>query len=119
MHNKLKTDPEFETIDQAQDVSSLLKAIRALSHQIDKSVSVYEALDDILKQFFLYCQQPHEDNAIHLKRFKDYVDVLERFGSTIFEDAALMKYEMAEAVKSESPGSSPPPTHICLNRIDT
>ena len=36
---------------------------------------------------------PGEDNATHLTKFKELVDVLEHNGSTIFKDNALIKHE--------------------------
>ena len=106
MKNKLQTNADFEDIEEAHDISSLLKAIRDISHQIDNNISVYESLDDLLKQFYLYRQQPNEDNAMHLKRFKEYVDVLEHFGSTVFEDSSLVKYEMTKAVQAKDARAS-------------
>ena len=83
-----------------------MKVIRALSHQIDNNISIYESLDDLLRQFYLYRQQPNEDNALHLKRFKEFIDVLEHFGCTVFDDNSLVKYEMSKAIQAQDTSTS-------------
>ena len=106
MKNKLQADENFEDIEEDHNVSGLLKGIRSLCHQIDNNVSVYESLDDLLRQFYLYRQQPNEDNALHLKRFKEFIDVLDHFGCSIFEDNSLVRYKMSKAVQAKEAGAS-------------
>ena len=60
-------------MEQDGDISTLLKSIRDLSNKIEESVSPYETMDDLHKQFFLYRQMPGEDNSTHLTRFKEII----------------------------------------------
>ena len=106
MNNKLQTNPHFQDIEDGHDISGLLKAIRVLCHRIDNNISIYESLDDLLRHFYLYRQQPNEDNALHLKRFKEFIDVLEHFGCTIFDDSSLIRYEMSKAIQAQDTSSS-------------
>lgn len=60
-------------MEQDGDISTLLKSIRDLSNKIEESVSPYDTMDDLHKQFFLYRQMPGEDNSTHLTRFKEII----------------------------------------------
>ena len=90
--NKLKGVKGYETMELTADVAGLLKSIRDLST---------ETLDDLKRQFYLYHQQPGEDNATHLTKFQDLVDVLEHFGSSCFLDDILVEHEKKNAKRSE------------------
>jgi len=63
-------------------------------------VNLYDSIDEVQRQFFAYRQQPKEDNAAHLKRFKNYVEVLDRYGLTMFEDELLVRHETEKDIKS-------------------
>lgn len=56
-------------------------------------------MDDLKKQFYLYRQQPGDDNSTHLSRFKDMVEVLDSFGSSMLTDLALIEEEEKEKKK--------------------
>ena len=101
MTNKLKDVKGYETMELTADVAGLLRSIRDLSNKVEENVSVYETLDDLKRQFYLYHQQPFEDNATHLEKFQDLVDVLEHFGSTCFLDDILVEHEKKNGKRSE------------------
>ena len=93
MTNKLKGVKGYNDMEKNCDVAALLRAVRDLSNKVEEKVSPYETLDDLKKQFYLYRQQPGEDNATHLMKFKDLVEILEQFGSSCFTDSALVEEE--------------------------
>ena len=93
LQNKLKAKKDFNTVDDNGDVVNLLKEIRKISHQAEDSVCVYDALDEVLRRFYTYTQLPEEDNATHLTKFREYVDVLEHFEVNMFKDPCLIEYE--------------------------
>ena len=95
LRNKLKLSPDFERIEDATNVAALLKEIRGISYQIDPNQSIYDAIDELQKQFFAY-RQEDANNVLHLARFKDYVDVLEHFGIEMFQDECCVEHEEAK-----------------------
>jgi len=92
LRNKLKLGQNFEKIEDSGDVASLLRSIRAISYKIDPNQCIYDALDELQRQFFLY-RQEGTDNALHLAKYKDYVEVLEHFGVNMFTDECCIEYE--------------------------
>jgi len=95
LRNKLKLSPDFERIEDTTNVSALLKEIRGISYQIDPNQSIYDAIDELQKQFFTY-RQEDSNNVLHLARFKDYVDVMEHFGIEMFQDECCIEHEEAK-----------------------
>ena len=93
MSNKLE---EFESYKQMQvnrDVAALLRCIKQVSHQIEDTMYIYDAIDDLQRQFYNYRQSPNDDNAVHLAKFKDLIDVLDHAGLDMFADPCLLEYE--------------------------
>lgn len=93
LQNKLRSKKDFEQIDDKGDVVSLLREIRKISHQAEDSVCVYDSLDEVLRRFYTYVQSPEEDNATHLVRFREFIDVLDHFEVDMFQDTCLINYE--------------------------
>jgi len=92
LRNKQKLGPNFDRIEDSGDVAGLLRAIRGISYKIDPNQYIYDALDKLQRQFFLY-KQEGSDNALHLARYKDCVEVLENFGINMFTDECCIEYE--------------------------
>ena len=104
MQNKLKAVANFQDTENAGDVTTLLKDIRGISHQLETNTSVYDSLDEAKRLYYAYKQGEDETNDKHLKNFKNLVEVIEHFGGDIFQDQALIKHEMA---KDKEQGLSP------------
>jgi len=71
----------------------LLKEIKQSCHDIENRVNPYNSVDEVQRQFFTYRQAPEENNAVHLKIFKTYVELLDHYGVTMLEDKFLINYE--------------------------
>lgn len=62
MTNKLKAVKGYKDMEKIGDVEGLLRAVRDLGNKVEEKVSSYKNLDELKKQFYLYRQQPGEDN---------------------------------------------------------
>ena len=100
LRNQLQEHAKFEAIEDDADVTSLLKEIKKACHEIENKVNLYDSIDEVQRQFFAYRQQPEESNAAHLKRFKNYVEVLDHYGVTMFEDDLLVQHEREKDIKA-------------------
>ena len=96
MRDKLRAATTFASIKAHSDVASLLKEIRAICYQVESSVNIYDAIDELQRQFFAYRQHPEMDNMTHLERFRDYLDVMEHFGIDLFGDKCCISYEQEQ-----------------------
>jgi len=92
LKGKLKLSHEFERVENEADVAELLKEIRSISYKIDPNQCIYDAIDELQRQFFLY-RQMDGNNEAHLAKFKDFIDVMEHFGIAMFEDECCVKKE--------------------------
>jgi len=94
---------EFEDFDnkvrKTGDVAMLLKLIKDATHDIGQKVNKYDKVDEIQRQFFTYRQMPEDDNATHLKKFKDFVEVLDNHKIDMFYDKMLIEHEKKEDSK--------------------
>ena len=66
MKSKLESKTDFKTIKQNKDVAELLRQIKAIMHQFELHTSIYEALDEAKKNFYLYYQSWLTSNAQHI-----------------------------------------------------
>ena len=66
--NKLHEDQSFAVWKREGNVAALLRRIKHISHQIEETSYVYDAIDDLQRQFLLYRQVPGEDNGVHLEK---------------------------------------------------
>jgi len=99
LRNQLQELTTFDTIEDEADVIELLKEIKKNCHEIENKV--YDSIDEVQRQFFAYRQAPEETNAAHLKRFKTYVEILDHYGVTMFEDGLLIKHEKEKDSKTQ------------------
>ena len=76
-----------------------MKLIKDATHDIGQKVNKYDKVDEIQRQFFAYHQMPEDNNATHLKKFKDYVEVLDNHKIDMFEDKMLVEHEKNEDIK--------------------
>ena len=65
MKNKLKTVKDFQNMENSGNVTTLLKEIRAISHQLEASTSIYDYLHEAKRKFYLYKQNDEDSNAKH------------------------------------------------------
>jgi len=55
---------------------------------------------NVQRKYYAYRQLPEDDNAAHLSKFKDYIDVLEFFDVDMFQDPCLLvAYEKSQDKK--------------------
>ena len=94
-------------MQKAGDVTTLLKDIRGISHQLETNTSVYNALDEAKRRYYTYCQGDDETNAKHLSNFKSIVQVIEHFGGNIFQDDALLQHKMTAILRTVGSQSHP------------
>jgi len=94
LRNQLQELNDFDTIEDNGDVTTLLKEIKKSCHDIENRVYPYDSVDEVQRQFFTYRQAPEENNAVHLKKFKTYIELLDHYGVTMFEDKFLIEYEI-------------------------
>ena len=71
----------------------MLKQIKGIMHQFDSHTSIYEALDEAKKNYYLYYQSPQTSNAQHVNNLQDMVDIIEYHGGSVTEDKALFEHE--------------------------
>ena len=62
-------------------------------HQLKSYTSIYEALDEAKKNYYLYYQSPQPSNAQHVKNLQDMVDIIEYHGGSVTEDKALFEHK--------------------------
>jgi hypothetical protein len=93
MQNKLKAVPNIQTLENEGNVTTLLKEIRGISHQLESNTSIYDSLDEAKRRFYAYRQGEDDSNAQHLQNFKTTVEVIEHFGGNIFYNDALINFE--------------------------
>ena len=73
LRNKLREDPDFRKIDSDGDVAALLTNIRTAMHIKEEKILVYDGLDELQRQFYLYkaiprrykCRSPHQVQGAH------------------------------------------------------
>ena len=67
LRSKLESKSEFESIKENKDVGGLLKLIKTIVYQFETHTSIYEALDEAKKSYYLYYQGPRTSNTQHVK----------------------------------------------------
>ena len=93
LKSKLESKSEYEGIKERTDVSRLLKLIKTVVYQFETHTSVYEALDETKKNYYLYYQGPKTSNTQHVKNLQDMVEVIEYHGGSVTDDQALVRYK--------------------------
>ena len=93
LKNKLESKSEYEDIKANSDVSGLLKLIKTIVYQFETHTSIYEALDEAKKNYYLYYQEPKTSNSQHVKNLQNMVEVIEYHGGSVTDDQALVRYE--------------------------
>ena len=74
-------------------MSGLLKLIKTVVYQFETHPSIYEALDEAKKNYYLYYQGLKTSNTQHVKNLQDMVEVIEYHGGSVTDDQALAKFE--------------------------
>ena len=80
LKSKLESKSEYEGIKANRDVSGLLKLIKTIVYQFETHTSIYKALDEAKKNYYLYYQGPKTTNSQHAKNLQDMVEVIEYHG---------------------------------------
>ena len=93
LRSKLESKDEFKDIKENKDIAGLLKQIKAVVHQFETHISIYEALDEAKKNYYHYYQGPKTSNTQHFKNLQDMVDIIEYHGGSVTDDQALIEYE--------------------------
>jgi hypothetical protein len=94
LRSKLKALAGWTQMESGSEVGRLLKEIKSITHQFQANISIYEALDEAKRQYYIFKQQHSHMNTItFMKTLKNIVDVIEFYGGSIADDPALIKYE--------------------------
>ena len=94
LKSKLKDLQSWEQMEAGCEVGKLLKEIKSITHQFQANISIYKALDEAKRQYYVFCQNYQHMNTItFMKTLKNIVDVIEFYGGSISSDPALIKYE--------------------------
>ena len=93
LKSKLESKNEFKNIKENKDIAGLLKQIKGVVHQFETHTSIYEALDEAKKNYYLYFQGPKTSNTQHVKNLQGMVDIIEYHGGSVTDDKALIEYE--------------------------
>ena len=84
---------DSKDIKEIKDIGGLLKQIKAIVHQFETHISIYEALDEAKKNYYHYYQRPRISNTQLVKNLQDMVDIIEYHGGSATDDQALVEYE--------------------------
>ena len=98
MKTKLQGHSNYKRVEKDGDVAELLKMIRAISREMNANESIYDALDEAKRKYYLYRQAPEDDSEQHSRAFKENVDVVEHLGGGMFSDKSLIDYEKQKDV---------------------
>ena len=93
LKSKLESKEKFKKIKEDKDIAELLKQIKGVVHQFESHTSIYEALDEAKKNYYLYFQGPKTSNTQHVKNLQEMVDIIEYHGGSVTDDNALVEYE--------------------------
>jgi len=64
------------------------------------NASIYDSIDEAKKRYYLYRQQPEDDNETHLRTFKNNIDVVEYYKGNMYEDQALVEHKRRKLVET-------------------
>ena len=84
MQQHVEQTEDYDTMMRDANVAKLLTEIRAISHELEVHVSVYDALHKAWGNYFKYFQQIDDNNSKHLRAYKDLVKVIEHYGGEFF-----------------------------------
>lgn len=70
------------------------------------NASLYDAIDESKRNYYIYYQQPEDDNEKHQRNYKSNVDVVEHHGGSLFNDPVLIKHEKDEDIKNSIPAKT-------------
>ena len=97
MQNRLQAEKNYQTLVTTRDVSGMLKAIRAISSQVETNISIYDAVDEAKRRYYKTYQFEEDMNATYLNDYKSVIDIIEHYKSNIYEDPGLINYEVKAA----------------------
>jgi len=66
MQNRLESVTKYERINADADIAELSKEIRNISNEFQVSANIYDALDEVQRNYFSYFQQYNESNIKHV-----------------------------------------------------
>ena len=93
LRTKLKGNKSLLKTELDGDVVDVLKLIREERRKTTTNASLYGSLDESKRRYYVYRQQPEDDNETHLRTFKSNSDVVEHYKGNLYEDKALINYE--------------------------
>ena len=102
IQNRLQAEKNYEIMLNSRDVVGMLKAIRAISSQVETNISIYDAVDEAKRRYYRSYQLEEDTNATFLNDYKSVIDTMEHYKSNIYEDTGLISYELdAAAAKGD------------------
>ena len=93
LRTKLKYNEDMREIEMNGGVVELLKKIRGVCCQMTTNASIYDSIDEAKPTYYSYCQQPEDNNELHLRTFKSNSDVIEHYKGNLYKGAALIEHE--------------------------
>eukprot|EP00957_Ditylum_brightwellii_P094499 7195342-Ditylum_brightwellii.AAC.1 len=96
MQEKLSTMNGFDTILDQENIVNLLKAIKSTVFKYNNKCDVYVAMENIVGQFWRFCQARDMANLDYLEKFKNLVAVAEEHGANIWLHLRLLNQEVVD-----------------------
>jgi DNA gyrase/topoisomerase IV subunit A len=94
LKSKLKALQSWDDMEAKCEIGLLLKEIKSITHQFQANISIYEALDEAKRQYYMFRQNHQHMNTItYMKTLKNIINVIEFYGGSISDDPALIAYE--------------------------
>ena len=93
MRNRLRSQKDFEKVEDDTDVTELLKLIKIVSHEFEAHISPYDAISEAKRKMYTFKQAEGESNEAFLQQFKTLVDVLNHYGDEPMVDKSLITIE--------------------------
>jgi hypothetical protein len=104
MQGKIKSDEDYKKTHEDSNGLKLIKVIKGITYKFESQKNIYLALDNDKCTFYSHHQGPEETNVNYMSKFKNTVEVIERYGGNIGDDKVLITEELKVALKSTNQG---------------
>jgi hypothetical protein len=102
MQVKIKSADSYNTMDHNSNSLELIKVIKGAAYKFESQQNIYLTLDNAKCTFYAYQHQvADETNAAYMSKFKNTIEVIERFGGSVGDDKALMLDKLKSAGQND------------------